>query len=221
MLRVAHAQCCKIEFSRPAVEPPSTQGAPDGGAEGALVSLMEQRLTRGEIKRLLRETAGHTPELLLPGDSSVGLDFYAAAASVLVRHGLVHCFLERMLQWVPGCADDIELVAGRWDCSMRATPVRWQPINTYIQRLSARGLLERTLHAPGWMVTPPLFYWWIVDQLQALSGGCDLGRWMAQQQLDGATRLSVAEARVFANQVVHHADLLRGITTPLLHEVRQ
>lgn len=209
MLRVAFAQCCGIEFSRGAVESPSVRIVPDGSAEVALMHLMEQRLTRGEIKRLLRETSGHTPELLLPGDGSIGLDFYSAAAGVLVRHGLVSCFLERMLQWVPGCADDIAQVAKHWDISVRPSQDRWQPIRTHTQRLSMRGLIERTLRAPGWAVTPPLFYWWLLDQIQPLAGGCDLGRWMAQQQLDGTARLSLAEARVFVHQVEHHAELLR------------
>lgn len=221
MLRVALAQCCGLEFSRASVESPQTREPPVGGAEKALVDLMEQRLTRVEIKRLLRETSGHTPELLLPGDSAIGLDFYSAAASVIVRHGLVHCFLERMLQWVPGCAEDISTVAGHWDCTIKTTVARWQPINTFTQRLAARGLIERTLHAPGWMVTPPLFYWWLIDQIQALAGGSDLTRWMAQQGLDGATRLSMAEAKVFAHQADRHADLLRSSTTQLREEVRQ
>ncbi len=215
MLRVTLAQSCGLEFSRPSLELPAIRAAPDSGAEMALVHLIEQRLTRGEIKRLLRETSGHTAELLLPGDSSSGLDFYASAASVLVRHGLVGCFLERMLQWVPGAAEEITVVAGYWSGSVRTSPDRWQPINTHTHRLAARGLIERTLRAPGWMVTPPLFYWWLLDQIQALVGGCDLGRWMAQLELDGAARLSLAEARVFAHQVEHHAELLRSGATPL------
>ncbi len=215
MLRVAFGQCCGLEFSRSSREPPPTREPPDGGAEDALVHLMEQRLTRGEIRRLLRETSGRTPDLLLPGDSSIGLDFYSAAASVIVRHGLVPSFLERMLQWIPGCAEDISGVAERWECTMPTAPARWQPINTYTQRLTARGLIERTLRAPGWMVTPPLFYWWLIDQIQALAGGCDLVRWMAQQGLNGTGRLSMAEAKVFSYQVEHNAELLRSGATHL------
>lgn len=218
MLRVAFAQRCGIEFSRPPIENTPRRPPPDASAEGALVRLIEERLSRGEIKRLLREIAGHTLEMLLPGDSAAGLDFYAVAASVLTRHGLVPCFLDRMLQWMPACAEDISGVASHWECSIRPPTDRWQPINIHTQRLMARGLLERTFSAPGWMVTPPLLYWWLLDQLQALASACDLARWMSLQQLDGVARLSLAEAKVFGNQVERYAGLLRGGATLLVNE---
>lgn len=218
MLRVAFAQRCEVEFSRAAVVAPACP-LRGGTPESALIDLLEQRLTRGEIKRLLREIAGRASEILLPGDSCVGMEFYAAAASIIIRRGLVPCFLARMVQWIPACADEISLVASTWDCQLQPPPGRWQPLNAHTQRLAARGLLQRTFSAPGWMITPPLLYWWLLDQIQALASGCDVARWLAMQHLDGAARVSLAEARVFGHQIESYSDLLRGGATPLLTEV--
>ena len=108
MLRIAVTQRSAREMA-PACEPPQ-EAPPRGDRERAFGELLEDCLTRDEVKRLLSDVLDRRAEALLPGDAASGGEFYGQAADVVVRRGLVLRFLERLRQWGPHRAEDIDRI---------------------------------------------------------------------------------------------------------------
>lgn len=200
MLRIAVTQ--RSAGAPPPSLPPVQEAAGRGERERAFGELLEDCLTRDEVKRLLADVLERRPEALLPGDGASGGEFYGQVADLVIRRGLVPRFLERLRQWGPHRAQDIDQVATMWGQASRLSPSSWQPLVTHCDRLLARGVLARSLRAPGWEITPSLFYWWMLDKIQLLIGGYDLMQWLATLQL--ADRVSLAEARLFLSLVQRH-----------------
>ncbi len=215
MLRIAVTQRSAREMA-PACEPPQ-EAPPRGDRERAFGELLEDCLTRDEVKRLLSDVLDRRAEALLPGDAASGGEFYGQAADVVVRRGLVLRFLERLRQWGPHRAEDIDRIGCMWGQDIRLTPTSWQPLVTHCDRLLARGVLGRSLRAPGWEITPAMFYWWLLDQIQLLIGGYDLVRWLTALRL--ADRVSLAEGRLFLSLVQRHETLLASGAHSLMEGV--
>lgn len=205
MLRIAVTQRSAGELTCP---PPPEELPRWGERERAFGELLEDCLTREEVKRLLSDVLERRPEALLPGDGASGGEFYAQAADLVIRRGLVPRFLERLRQWGPHRASDIDRLAALWGQATRLAPSAWQPLVTHCDRLLARGVLGRALRAPGWEITPALFYWWLLDQVQLLIGGYDLMQWLHVLQL--GDRVSLAEGRLFLSLVQRHEASLAG-----------
>lgn len=213
MLRIAVTQCSAGEVA-PTAAPEVSEASQRGERERAFGDLLEDCLTRSEVKRMLSDVLGQRSEALLPGDAASGGEFYGQAADLVVRRGLVPRFLECLRQWGPHRAHDIERIAVMWGQANRLRPSAWQPLVTHCDRLLARGVLGRSLRAPGWEITPALFYWWLLDQIQLLIGGYDLGQWLSALRL--ADRVSLAEGRLFLGLVQRHeSSLARGAHTPI------
>jgi len=201
MLRIAVAQRSAGEVA-PSSAPPPLEVARTHERERAFGELLEDCLTRSEVRRMLSDVLGGRSESLLPGEAAGGVEFYEKAADLVLRRGLVPPFLERLRQWGPHRGDDIDRIAAMWGQTSRLTPSSWQPLVTNCDRLLARGVLSRSLRTPGWEIAPALFYWWLLDQIQLLIGGYELGRWLSTLQL--ADRVSLAEGRLFLSLVQRH-----------------
>ena len=104
-----------------------------------------------------------------------------------------------------------------WGQDIRLTPTSWQPLVTHCDRLLARGVLGRSLRAPGWEITPAMVYWWLLDPIQLLIGGYDLVRWLTALRL--ADRVSLAEGRLFLSLVQRHETLLASGAHSLMEGV--
>lgn len=213
MLRIAVTQRCAQDSPAPELTPTVMPAAPGGERERAFVELLEDCLSRGEVKRLMDDVLGKRSETVLPGDAAGGVEFFSQAAALLARRGLVPRFLECLRQWSPHRAADIEHIAALWGQPSRVATGAWQPLVVHCERLLARGVVSRSLRAPGWEITPALLYWWLLDQVQLLVGGYELPRWLAGLKLtDG---LSLAEGRLFLGLVQRHQQTLAAGARPL------
>lgn len=200
LLRIAVTQCCAQDSPHP--ELPSEVATSDRGErERAFVELLEDCLSRDELKRILAEVVEQRSELLLPGDAANGGVFFREAGDVVARRGLVPRFLDRLRQWSPHRSADIERIARLWGHASRVVTSAWQPLVVHCERLVARGVVGRSLRTPGWEVTPPLLYWWLLDQVQLLVGGHDLSYWLKALRLE---RVPIAEGRLFLSLVQRH-----------------
>lgn len=212
MLRIAVTQRCAQDSPSPELASAVTP-APSGERERAFVELLEDCLSRNEVKRLMDDVLGKRSEAVLLGEAASGGEFYHQAAEVLARRGLVPRFLECLRQWSPHRIADIEHIAALWGQSSRVAAATWQPLVVHCERLLARGVVNRSLRAPGWEITPALLYWWLLDQVQLLVGGYELSRWLAGLKL--ADGLSLAEGRLFLGLVQRHQQTLVAGARPL------
>jgi hypothetical protein len=195
LLRTALAQRSAVAFSRPGAPLREIQDEPL--APGALIRLLES-FDRDSLRRLLLHVLPARDLAALPGDSVSDLAYSTAAALLLDRLGAVPSFLRKRLELEhPGHG-------GRGDAHVWGAPFTsgapWQPTVETCDRLIPRGILAETRAAPGLEITPPLLYWWILDQLHAIAAGTDLRQWLAQHGLAGHVSSGEAEALVATAQ---------------------
>ncbi len=210
LLRTAIAQRSASGYSRLASPPQFAQDESPG--PGAVLRLVET-LDRESLRRLLLHVLPARELSALPGEATSDLAFSTAATLLLQRLGMVPLFLKRLELEYPRLARDGDMSPYPRDTPfMNGAP--WQPTMEACDRLVPRGLLAETGCTPGWEIKPPLFYWWILDQLQALAAGADLRQWLAHHQLSG--HISSGEAEALGALMHLQEPLLRRGAAPLV-----
>ena len=172
---------------------PETVPTPD-----QLIHAMERQLSRDELRRvLLMLLPNHINAL--PGAGASDLDYFTRAAELLLRHEAGPVFfnvIERAREATKGEAP-------------------WQLTNRSCERLSSRGILASTERPPGWHITPPLFYWWVLDQLHELAI-VPRQSWLLMHRLE--QHIATSDIEALRAQVMRHESLVREGATRLVEE---
>ena len=212
LLRTAVGQRCQIELESPLEHGVQISAGPR--ALGELRRLLE-RIPRVEMCDLLSETAGHNARRHLPPvDRATDIEFYDAAVDYVERYGVTDLIFDRLWQWLPNHHADILAIAPAWGW---IPPTRLDARESVdAEALHDRGLLVRTMAAPGWQVQPPLLYWWLLDRIASLARGTDLSMWLKGLGLHGL--VSLLDARPFGTVVRQHVDTLTTGSALLVEE---
>lgn len=207
MLRTAIAQRCGAAPRRPP-PPPVAGRVPSHDRLVAILADLGRDLTELLLRGVLPRMHLHS----LPGPKASNLDYFMGVADLLLHHGAVPDFLEKVRRARPRDA------LSDWTPPLAGAP--WHFTTEACERLVPRGVLASTAEAPGWRVIPPLFYWWLLDQVQALTAGADPGQWLTQHRLVG--HVPDAEVTTLLELVrgPHEAALSRG-AVPLVEEESQ
>lgn len=210
LLSTALAQWCEVEFWRPIAASQAAHGVTPTHNE--LLYLIETRLHRDNLRRMLLDVVPVQDLAALPGEQVSNQAYFMEAVDLLFRRLAVAPFLERVRIWELEQANMARPASHGWGVS-RASGAPWQPTTEIADRLIPRGVLEQTSRLPGFQVTPPLFYWWILDQLQALAIG-DVHAWLTLHGLE--RHVSPQTVQALRTHVLECGPLVRHGTTPLL-----
>ena len=209
LLCTAIAQRCEAMLSRPSVMYPAT--VDPTMSHGELLRLLQTRLHRDDVRPLLLDLLPGPHLDSLPGAAVSDLAYFTEVTEFLVRRQVVAPFLQQLRRRNP---DFASVGPGHaWDVGLPSVGAPWQPTAEACDRLTPRGILASTSRIPGWEVTPPLFYWWILDQVETLAVS-DVNQWLDHHQLGG--HVSPHEAQVLRAQIDKHDVLLRRGTMALI-----
>ena len=208
LLCTALAQWTGSSLTPPAgARDPAQEPAP---APARLIHAMERQLSRDELRRaLLTLLPAHTNTL--PGANASDLEYFTNAAELLLRHGVATAFMDYLKSADPRHGD----ANLRWQSSATDQAPSQLTIRS-CERLASRGILAPSERPFSWHVTPPLFYWWLLDQLHELAV-LSPHQWLAMHKLE--QHITLQDARALRAQVLQHELLVREGATRLVDEV--